>query len=51
MLLNESSRRVMSLASLATEVPLPIDRPTWAWFSAGASFVPSPVTATTAPFC
>ena len=29
-LLNESSRRVMSLASLATEVPVPIDKPTWA---------------------
>ena len=51
MLRNESSSRVMSLASLATEVPVPIERPTWAWLSAGASFVPSPVTATTAPFC
>ena len=51
MLLNESSSSVMSLASLATEVPVPIDSPTCAKFSAGASFVPSPVTATTSPFC
>ena len=50
-LLNESSSKVMSLASLATEVPLPMDRPTCAWFKAGASFVPSPVTATMACFC
>ena len=28
MLLNESSSKVMSLASFATEVPLPIDNPT-----------------------
>lgn len=49
-LLNESSSNVISLASLATEVPVPIDKPTCAWFRAGASFVPSPVTATTAPF-
>ena len=39
----------MSLASLATDVPEPIERPTLAKFSAGASFVPSPVTATTSP--
>lgn len=51
MLLNESSSNVISLASLATEVPVPIESPTCAWFSAGASLVPSPVTATTAPFC
>ena len=50
-LLNESSSNVISLASLATDVPVPIDRPTCAWFKAGASLVPSPVTATTAPFC
>ena len=50
-LLKESSSNVMSLASLATEVPVPIESPTCAWFNAGASFVPSPVTATTAPFC
>ena len=49
MLLNELSRMVMSLASLATEVPSPIERPIWAWFRAGASLVPSPVTATTSP--
>ena len=51
MLLNELSIIVMSLASLATEVPSPMERPTCAAFKAGASFVPSPVTATTAPFC
>ena len=39
----------MSLASLATEVPDPIESPTLAKLSAGASFVPSPVTATTSP--
>ena len=44
---NELSTMVMSLASLATDVPSPIDRPTWAAFKAGASLVPSPVTATT----
>ena len=51
MLRNESSMSVMSLASLATLVPLPNDSPTWARFSAGASLVPSPVTATTSPRC
>ena len=40
----------MSLASLATDVPSPIESPTWAAFRAGASFVPSPVTATTCPW-
>ena len=50
-LLKESSNSVMSLASFATDVPVPIDNPTCAWFKAGASLVPSPVTATTAPFC
>ena len=46
----ESSRRMMSLASRATSVPaIPIASPTSACLSAGASFVPSPVTATTAP--
>ena len=49
MLRNESSISVMSLACLATLVPLPNDSPTWARFRAGASLVPSPVTATTAP--
>ena len=48
-LLNESSSKVISLASFATEVPVPIDNPTLAWFRAGASFVPSPVTATICP--
>ena len=48
---NESSSSVMSLASFATEVPDPIERPTLAKLSAGASFVPSPVTATTSPRC
>ena len=43
----ELSIMVMSEASFATEVPSPIDRPTWASFRAGASLVPSPVTATT----
>ena len=43
----ELSMMVMSLASLATAVPSPIERPTWAALSAGASLVPSPVTATT----
>ena len=51
MLRNESSSSVMSLASLATLVPEPSDRPTWARFRAGASLVPSPVTATTSPRC
>lgn len=40
---------VISEASLATAVPSPIDRPTSATFRAGASFVPSPVAATTSP--
>ena len=47
----ESSSSVISLASFATEVPVPIESPTCAWLRAGASLVPSPVTATTAPFC
>ena len=51
MLAKELSMMVMSLASLATEVPSPIDRPTCAALSAGASLVPSPVTATTSPCC
>ena len=42
---------VMSLASFATDVPSPIDSPTCAALRAGASFVPSPVTATTSPCC
>lgn len=39
----------ISLASLALDVPSPIDKPTCALLNAGASFVPSPVTATTSP--
>jgi len=42
---------IISAASLATYVPaIPIANPTSATFKAGASFVPSPVTATTCPF-
>ena len=45
-----SSSRIMSAAALATSVPvIPIANPTSAFFKAGASFVPSPVTATTSP--
>ena len=40
----------MSAASLATSVPLmPMAMPMSAFFSAGASFTPSPVMATTCP--
>ena len=46
-----SSNRIMSEASLATSVPvIPIAKPTSAFLSAGASLVPSPVTATISPF-
>lgn len=49
-LLKLSSKRIMPEASLATSVPaIPIAKPTSAFLSAGASFVPSPVTATTWP--
>ena len=45
-----SSRRMMAAASLATSVPaIPMAKPTSAFFNAGASLVPSPVTATTSP--
>ncbi len=45
-----SSIRMMAAAYLATSVPLtPIAKPTSAFLKAGASFVPSPVTATTFP--
>lgn len=45
-----SSRRIIAAAYLATSVPeIPIANPTSAFFKAGASFVPSPVTATTSP--
>jgi len=43
-----SSIRMIAAASRATSVPeLPIAKPTSAFLSAGASLVPSPVTATT----
>ena len=50
MLMKELSRMVMALASLATVVPSPMESPTCAAFRAGASLVPSPVTATTWSF-
>ena len=37
------SKIIISLASLATSVPEPIEKPTSAFFKAGASFMPSPV--------
>ena len=41
---------MISAACLATSVPvIPIANPTSAFFRAGASLVPSPVTATTSP--
>lgn len=43
-----SSSKIISHAPLATSVPvIPIANPTSALVKAGASFVPSPVTATT----
>ena len=45
-----SSMRMMAAAYLATYVPaIPMAKPTSAFLSAGASLVPSPVTATTFP--
>ena len=45
-----SSNRMMSQAALDTSVPyIPIANPTSAFFRAGASLVPSPVTATISP--
>ena len=45
-----SSMRVMEAESLATYVPeIPMANPTSAFLRAGASLVPSPVTATTFP--
>jgi hypothetical protein len=42
-----SSKRIISHAPLATSVPvIPIAKPTSAFERAGASLVPSPVTAT-----
>jgi hypothetical protein len=43
-----SSNKMMSEAPLAISVPvIPIEKPTSAFFKAGASLEPSPVTATT----
>jgi hypothetical protein len=45
-----SSSKIIAAAYLATYVPaIPMANPTSAFFKAGASFVPSPVTATTYP--
>lgn len=45
-----SSNKIIPAASLATSVPaIPIANPTSAFLRAGASLVPSPVTATTCP--
>lgn len=45
-----SFNKIISAAYFATSVPvIPIAKPTSAFFKAGASFVPSPVTATTYP--
>jgi hypothetical protein len=47
-----SSNRMMPAAYLATSVPaMPIANPMSDFFRAGASFVPSPVIATTWPIC
>jgi hypothetical protein len=44
-----SSNKIISEAPFATSVPvIPIENPTSAYVNAGASLVPSPVTATTA---
>ena len=42
--------RMTSADSMATSVPVPIARPTSAWASAGASFIPSPTIPTVSPF-
>jgi hypothetical protein len=45
-----SSSKIIAADSLATYVPaIPMANPTSAFFKAGASLVPSPVTATTSP--
>lgn len=45
-----SSSKIIAADYRATSVPaIPIAKPTSAFFKAGASFVPSPVTATTYP--
>ena len=41
--------KVMSAASMATSVPVPMASPTSAWASAGASLMPSPTMPTRAP--
>ena len=46
---SEPDTRVMSLASMATSVPVPMAHPTSAWASAGASLIPSPTIATRCP--
>ena len=52
MVVKSSSTRIMSAASLETSVPdIPMDMPISALFNATASFTPSPVIPTTAPFC
>jgi hypothetical protein len=43
--------KVMSEASMATSVPVPMAIPTSAWARAGASLMPSPTMATTRPSC
>jgi hypothetical protein len=43
-------KRMISLAALATSVPTFMAKPTLAFFRAGASLVPSPVTATLQKF-
>src|SRR6266571_5239816 len=43
--------RVMSEASMATSVPVPMAMPRSAWTRAGASLIPSPTMATTLPSC
>jgi hypothetical protein len=46
-----SSNNIISEACMATYVPvMPMANPTSAFFKAGPSFVPSPVTATICPF-
>jgi hypothetical protein len=48
--LKSSFNNIISAASLATSVPvIPIEIPISAFFIAGLSFTPSPVTATTYP--
>lgn len=50
MLLKSSFNKIISAASLATSVPvIPIAIPKSAFFIAGESFTPSPVTATICP--